>query len=160
MDEFTGELKIIGVNPYLEVPVEILENIFTDAGTKSGPIPVKGRLGEREYLQTLVKYAGEWRFYVNTTMLKKSPEHVGEILTVTIGFDDVPRIVEMRPELQRALAENPAAKAVLDNLAPSKQKEIIRYIANLKTKASVERNVSKAIAFLLGNGRFVGRDKP
>lgn len=160
MNEFTGELKLIGVNPYLEVPSEILATIFADAGVTSGPIQVKGELGGRPYLQTLVKYAGEWRFYVNTTMLKKSPEHVGEDVTVTIGFDAEPRIVAMHPMLRQALAESPEANAVLESLAPSKQKEIIRYIANLKTQASVECNVPKAIAFLLGNGRFVGRDKP
>ena len=33
-------------------------------------------------------------------------------------------------------------------------------IANLKTEKSVERNVTRAINFLLGKERFVGRDKP
>jgi hypothetical protein len=39
------------------------------------------------------------------------------------------------------------------------QKEIMRYINNLKTTESVERNVERAIRFLLGKDRFVGRDK-
>ncbi|WP_245545484.1 YdeI/OmpD-associated family protein [Fluviicola taffensis] len=43
-------------------------------------------------------------------------------------------------------------------LTPSLQNEIVRYIANLKTEESVERNVIKAINFLLGKERFIGRD--
>ena len=52
------------------------------------------------------------------------------------------------------------AKKIFDALAPSLRKEIVRYISFLKTEKSVEENVVKAIDFLLGRGRFVGRDKP
>jgi uncharacterized protein YdeI (YjbR/CyaY-like superfamily) len=58
------------------------------------------------------------------------------------------------------LVENPAAKAVFDGLRPSRQREIVRYIASLKSPASVERNVARAVAFLIGQGRFVGLAKP
>ncbi|MDR3271200.1 MAG: YdeI/OmpD-associated family protein [Peptococcaceae bacterium] len=56
--------------------------------------------------------------------------------------------------------KNPDAKKVFDGLSPSKRHEIIRYISFLKSEESVDQNVEKAINFLLGNGRFVGRDKP
>ncbi|MCB0523292.1 MAG: YdeI/OmpD-associated family protein [Saprospiraceae bacterium] len=49
---------------------------------------------------------------------------------------------------------------IFDALPASRRKEIVRYIANLKTEESVERNVSRAIGFLLGKERFIGRDKP
>lgn len=58
------------------------------------------------------------------------------------------------------LESNPAAKKVFDDLAPSRQHEIVRYIDNLKTDESVDRNVARALDFLLGRGRFVGRDRP
>jgi hypothetical protein len=45
-------------------------------------------------------------------------------------------------------------------MAPSRQKEIVRYIDSPKTEESVDRNVHRALAFLLGEGRFVGRDEP
>ena len=51
------------------------------------------------------------------------------------------------------------AKSAFDNLSPSSQKEIVRYISQLKTEPGIDRNVEKAIAFLLGKGRFVGREK-
>ena len=39
-------------------------------------------------------------------------------------------------------------------------KEIVRYIDGLKTERSIDRNVERALDFLLGKGRFVGRDRP
>ena len=57
-----------------------------------------------------------------------------------------------------ALADNKKATAVFASLSPSRQKEILRYISNLKTEQSVEKNIVRAINFLLGKGRFVGRD--
>ena len=52
------------------------------------------------------------------------------------------------------------AKKIFDQLAPSLQKEIVRYIHNLKTEESRDRNVEKAIQFLHGKQRWIGRDRP
>jgi uncharacterized protein YdeI (YjbR/CyaY-like superfamily) len=79
---------------------------------------------------------------------------------VTMEFDPGDRTVAIHPKLQQALYENKSAKTIFENLTPSRQLKIIRYIANLKKPESVNRNVRKTIDFLLGKGRFVGRDKP
>ena len=63
----------------------------------------------------------------------------------------------MPPELKDALKENFDAHQVYQNLIPSLQKEINRYIANLKTQESIDLNVKRAIDFLLGKGKFIGR---
>ena len=47
-----------------------------------------------------------------------------------------------------------------NQLRPSSRNEIIKYISYLKTEQSIDKNVAKAINFLLGKERFVGRDKP
>jgi len=60
----------------------------------------------------------------------------------------------------QALEHNEEAKLVFDSLSASRQKEIIRYISNLKSDESVIKNVQKAIGFLTGKNRFVGRDRP
>ncbi|MGF1667525.1 MAG: hypothetical protein ACFCVC_14790 [Acidimicrobiia bacterium] len=52
---------------------------------------------------------------------------------------------------------NPAARVAFENMPPSRQ-EIVRYIAGLKGDATVDRNVLRARDFLLGKGRFVGRE--
>lgn len=92
-------------------------------------------------------------------MLKDSPKRIAEELTIKIKLDFSDRKIVMHPKLQLALEENKDAKAVFDAISPSLRKEIVRYIANLKTENSIVRNTDKAIAFLLGQGSFIGRNK-
>jgi hypothetical protein len=148
MDSFSATLEIIGINPFVFVPEKILQSIFDKAGKDKGAIPVCGKVNGKDYTQTLVRYAGEWRLYINTLMLKDSPKRIGETLDISIDFDPKPRTVLMPSKWKKALKENPDAKKVFDRLSASRQKEINRYIGNLKTDGSIERNVAKAIAHL------------
>jgi hypothetical protein len=160
MQKFNATLEIIGINPFVFVPVQILNGIFSVAGKEKGNIPVYGKVNGKNYTQTLVKYSGEWRLYINTTMLPESPQKIGEIIEVEIEFDQKDRTIQAHPKLTKALKENKEAQKVFDGLSPSKQKEIVRYISFLKSDESIARNVEKAIGFLLGKNRFIGRDKP
>jgi len=159
MDEFNGEIQIIGINPFVFVPNHILENIFEQAGKAKSPIPVCGTINGKPYQQTLMRYQGEWRLYINTLMLEKSPKKVGETISLTVAFDPADRSVKPHPKFLHALKNNPAAKLKFEDLIPSLQKEIIRYISSLKTEKSVDANVKRAIDFLLGRSSFVGREK-
>ena len=158
MDEFQATLQIIDGNPYVDVPDDILSALFDAAGKSTSPIPIRGTLNGKPYRQTLVKFRGAWRLYVNMVMLNDSPRRIGEEVTVTVAFDPSDRTIETHPQLLHALAENEAARQVFDSLSPSLQKEVVRYIDNLKTEESVDRNVKRAIRFLLGQERFIGRD--
>ena len=160
MDKFKAKLEIIVGNPFVFIPSKILDNIFQQANKNKGAIPVRGKINEKEYQQTLVRYSGDWRLYINLKMLKKSPKRIGEIIDVEIEFDPSDRTIAPHPKFINALADNKKAKEVFEKLSPSRQKEIVRYISNLKTEKSVDKNVKRAINFLLGKERFVGRDKP
>lgn len=160
MNKFKATLEIIGINPFVHVPQQILDSIFLKARKDKGPIPVCGDINGKKYHQTLVKYSGAWRLYINTTMLSESPKRIGEIIEVSIKFDTKLRELIPHAKLVSALKRNKAAKKNFDSLPPSRQKEIIRYISNLKTEESVEINIAKAIGFLNDKNRFIGRDKP
>jgi hypothetical protein len=155
---FTAEINIIGINPFVFVPEEVLNYVFHQAGKNKGQFPVTMKIDGHEFKQTLVKYAGDWRLYLNTPMRKAAGKDVGDTASFELEFDTEVRLITIHPKLVEALAKNKAAKEIFDNLAPHLQKEIIRYIANLKTEESVNRNVKKAIQFLLGKERFIGRD--
>lgn len=160
MHSFTAPLELIGVNPFVQMPAEILAAIHTQAGRRKGPIRVCGTINGRPYQQTLVRYAGLWRLYVNLTMLDHSPRRIGEMLTVVVGYDADGPAVPACPALEKTLAETPEAQQVFERLPPSRQLEVVRYLARLKTEASLTRNLERAIGFLLGKNRFVGRDRP
>jgi hypothetical protein len=137
-----------------------LKGIFIQAKKEKGTIPVRGTLDECPYIQTLVKYSGKWRLYLNTPMRKAIKKDVGDRIDVRVEFDPVERIIPIHSKFSMALKMNKDAKKTFENLSPSRRKEIVRYIGFLKSEESIDRNVDRAIQFLIGNGRFVGRDKP
>ena len=158
--KFTAEINIIGVNPYVQVPDKILQNIFRKSGKNKGAIPIKGTVNGIPYKQTLIRYSGDWRLYINTAMLHHSPRRIGEIIKISVAYDPEPRVITPHPGFKKALSRNKEAKVVFDNLPPSRRVEIVRYLTNLKTGKALEINILRAINYLLGKERFVGRDKP
>lgn len=159
MKSFSAKILKIGINPYVLLPANVLKELFSQSGKSKGPIPVKGLLNGKKFTQTLVKYSGKWRLYLNTPMRKATGIDVGDIANVSIEFDSTPRIIPVHPELIKALSKNINAKKVFEEMAPSRQKEIIRYLNFMKTEESLARNVEKVIRHLTGNTPFAGRTR-
>lgn len=157
---FEAKIEIIGVNPFVFVPESILQSLFEQSGKQKGPIPICGKINEVDYTQTLVKFKGEWRLYINTSMLKNSPQRIGEVIQLSVRLDEKSREIVIPEKFLLALENNMQAKVVFETLPASRKKEIVRYLANLKNETTLLKNIDRAIQFLLGNERFVGRDKP
>ena len=158
--KFTAKIEIIGVNPFVYLPAGVLKHIFTQAKKDKGKIPVRLKIDGHEFTQTLVKYSGHWRLYLNTPMRKAAKKDTGDKANFEVAYDDVKRVIPVHPKLSNALKANVKAKKIFDSLSPSLRLEIVRYISFLKSEESIERNVAKAINFLLGKQRFIGRDHP
>lgn len=156
-NHFTAQLEIIGINPFVFIPEEILNEIFKTSGKNKSPIPVKGMVNGKEFKQNLMRYSGEWRLYINLTMLKDSPKRIGEILEISVEFDDSDRTISIHPDLEKAIKKNPVATKNFESLIPSMRLEVVRYINNLKTAESIERNIGKIIRYLIGEGDFFGK---
>ena len=150
MLKFSAEIYKIGINPVVDPPEDLLLAIFEQAGKARGPIPVKGMINGAPFVQTLVRYAGAWRLYINVAMLKDSGLTVGETAKVEIAFDARPRDVPMHSKLKAAFRKHSKAQEAFDLLPPSRQKEILRYVNSLKSDKSVERNVRRVISQLSG----------
>lgn len=160
MYRFKARIEIIVGNPYVLLPPAILNKIMDQANKRKGHIPVKGTINGKPYQQTLVKYSGDWRLYINMIMLKNSPKRIGEEIDVEIKYDPSDRTIDPHPKIIKALSKNEEANSVFTKLSPSRQKEIVRYISLLKTEKSVDKNIKRMINFLLGKERYVGREKP
>lgn len=157
---FTATIEIIGINPFVFLPDAVLQAVFGQAKKDKGKIAVTLTIDGHSFIQTLVKYSGEWRLYLNTPMRKAAGKDVGDTAEFSVAFDPNPREIAMHPKLAAALQNNPEAQNVFDHLPPSRRLEIVRYISFLKTEESIDKNVTKAINFLLEKERFIGRDKP
>lgn len=157
MKEFTSNLEIIGINPFVFIPEAILNDIFIQAGKNKGHIPVCGTVNEIPFTQTLLKYDGEWRLYINLKMLPNSPKRIGETITIKITYDNSDRTIGIHPKLVEALDLDKEVKNTFESLKPSLQKEIIKYISFLKSEESIAKNIKLIIGFLKGENKFLTR---
>jgi len=156
--QFSAEIKLLGINPYVTPPKEVLEFIFQQAKKETSPIPVKGKLNGVWFMQSLVRYQGDWRLYINGQMAKNAKlEYKGSVVHVVGQTVDIhlmvnrnPFVHRMNPSLKKELDKNDEAKKTFDALTPGRKKEILRYLASLKTKESLQRNVERVISHLTG----------
>lgn len=69
----------------------------------------------------------------------------GDEVDAVIALDMSEREIEVPPELEAALADDPTAKAAFDALAPSKRKEMARSIREAKAPETRQRRLEKAL---------------
>ncbi|HYG52176.1 MAG TPA: YdeI/OmpD-associated family protein [Flavobacteriales bacterium] len=155
-----ASIAILGVNPYVLLTESQLQMLFKQAGRDKGPIPIKVTINKQDFVQNLVKYKSKWRLYLNMPMRKAAGKGVGDTIKLSVKFDPQERVTEMHPKLKAALDKHKKAKAKFESLPASRQKEIKRYIGFLKSDEAIEKNINRAINFLLEKERFIGRDKP
>lgn len=160
---FVAEVLLVGVNPYVVVT--------TEQGTSlraqwRRPMPVLVRVNELPATpwRTNLMPAGDGSFllYLHGEMRKMTGVDVGDSVRVDLRFDDAYRngpLHETPEWFQRALDENSQALANWHALVPSRQKEVLRYFAGLKTDEAKARNLVRAMRVLSGESeRFMGRD--
>jgi len=83
-------------------------------------------------------------------MLKDSSLGVGDKAEFEIVFDNTSRVQPMSLELAKAFKGRPEAEVAFGNLTPGRQKEILRYLNNLKSPQTLKTNVDRVVSHLLG----------
>lgn len=159
---FAAVLRIRGVNPYLLVSGP------RAAAVKPGwrrPLPVLVRINDRPEVAWRINLmpAGDGSFYLylHGDVRKASGAKVGDRVRVEIAFDKAYRGGPEQPAprwFRKALAGDPRALKNWNALAPSRKKEILRYLSRLRTPEARLRNLARALHVLSGRtGRFMGR---
>jgi Bacteriocin-protection, YdeI or OmpD-Associated/Domain of unknown function (DUF1905) len=145
---FKAKIYKAGINPCVKVPLSITAKL---KATK-GYIPVKGKILHHFFQQTLCPVKNEgYRLYVNGPMLKGANVKVGQTANFIIEQDTLERNknVPVPKEFKKKLEENDLL-AMFQQLSPSRQKEINRYLNNLKTEEAITKNINKMINVLKG----------
>ncbi len=145
---FTFKAKIykVGINPCVKVPHRITK---TMEPTK-GYIPIKGKIENHSYKQTLVPVKGEpYRLFVNGPMLKGANVKLGETVHFSIeqNFSSQKREFPMMKAFKSELDKENLLVA-FKALTPSRQKDILKYLNYLKTEETLKRNIKKVITQL------------
>ncbi len=147
---FRARIQLLGINPYVALPARELNALFRAAGRDKGPIRVRGFIDDTPFRQTLVKYQGSWRLYLNTPVRRAAGKDVGDQVRVTLELAPAPRRLPSPAELKRALALQPELKTAFAALAPSRREEIKRNLAKLETDAARQRNLEHVLRYLAG----------
>ncbi|MEO5906948.1 MAG: YdeI/OmpD-associated family protein [Saprospiraceae bacterium] len=142
---FTAKIYKVGINPCVDIPERISSMLLATKGY----IPVKGKINQHFFQQTLYPVKDSpYRLYVNSPMMKGADVVVGAKAKFIIEEDDRPKtIIEMPAELKKELANHGVLHQFLQQ-TPSRQKEIFKYFSYLKTEEARNRNLEKIIAMM------------
>jgi len=159
---FRAKIEIIGVNPYVLVGAQQVERLR--AGWRR-PMPVKVQINGAPKppwrINMMPMGDGNFYLYLAGVVRRASGTAVGDEVEVAVAFDsDYRGGPDELPEwFANALEADAAASANCAALSPSRQKEVVRYLLNLKLDSARERNLARAMHMLGGGaGRFMGRD--
>lgn len=162
MLRFRSEILIYNGNPYVHVSSARAAKL--KPGWKK-PMPVLVRINGRPDAWWRINMMpigdGAFYLYLHGIVRKASKAEVGDKVLMEVRFDPDYRNGPMHPMpkwFSVALSGNPEAKSNWKALIPSRQKEILRYFAGLKSPEARARNLGKAMHVLSGNeGRFMAR---
>ena len=159
---FTSVIKIRGANPYVLVSAA-RANAIKPGWRK--PLPVLVRINgkpEKAWRINMMPVGdASFYLYLHGDVRKASGTAVGDRVRVEIEFDQSYRSGPQQPIprwFKQALTASPQAMKNWAALIPSRQKEILRYFAHLKSPEAQARNLTRALSALSGEPvRFMAR---
>jgi hypothetical protein len=159
---FRAPIEIRGINPYVLVSAERAAKLKPD-WRKPMPvcIQVNGKPDVPWRINMMPAGDGSFFLYLHAQVRKESGTALGDVVSVAIEFDGLYEGGPADPMpswFGKGLRRNPKAQQGLERLPPSRQKEIIRYLARLKSVQAQQRNLQRALHVLAGGkARFMGR---
>jgi hypothetical protein len=147
---FKAFIYKVGINPVVEVPLRITQKLVATKGY----IPVKGTINGFAFHQTLCPVKDKpHRLYVNGLMMKGGVVEIGDEARFQIEQDDKPPKdqIKMPAALSKRLKKEKLMDA-FEKQTPSRKKEVCRYLLQLKTDESLQRNIDKLIVNLRERG--------
>lgn len=160
---FKRVIKIIGVNPYVDVMPDEAARLKPD-WRKPMPVlvQVNGHPEKPWHINMMPKGDGSFYLYLHGDVRKVSDTKVGDKVEVLVWFDNSYKEGPdnfMPDWFTQALAANRVAQTNWEKLPPSRQKEVARYLGSLKNEDAKQRNLEKVLRMLGGeSGRFMARD--
>ena len=129
---------------FLHFPFDV-EKTF---GTRAR-VPVRGAINGFPFRSSISPMDGRHVMCINRQMQAGAKVKPGDTAQFVMQRDDQPRTVTVPPALKEALAKNPEAQAVFEELSYSHRKEYATWIAGAKQAATVQRRLEKLIPMLL-----------
>jgi hypothetical protein len=141
--KFKAKIYKTGINPCVDVPRRITKNLTA----VKGYIRVKGTINGFGFKQTLVPVKDSpYRLFVNIPMLKGGETEVGKSATFSIEQNSqAPKKEYTMLLMLRFYLKNEKLTSDFNQLTPSRKKDILKYLGNIKTEETMVKNVRKVI---------------
>jgi len=140
---FRANIYKLGINFCADVPGNITDNLKKDKGY----IRVKGTVNGFAFTKSLVPVKhGPYRLFVNMITLKGAHANVGDEANFVIEQDKPKRRQEypMTSDLKVALQKNHLTKQ-FEGLTIARKRDVLKYLNQVKTQETIDRNVNKVI---------------
>ena len=108
-------------------------------------VPVRGNINGAEFRSTVFWMKGRFMMAVNRQLREAANARAGDEITVEMGRDAQPRIMEPTEDLAKALDENPRAKKSWERLSYTHKKEFVAVLEEAKKAETRARRVRKII---------------
>jgi hypothetical protein len=102
--------------------------------------------GKFSYPNTVAVMGGQYMIGISKERRKLAGVTGGEMIEVTLELDTAPRVMEVPPDLQKALNKDKEAKAHFATLSYSNQRRHIDPINDAKTPETRARRIEKSVA--------------
>jgi Bacteriocin-protection, YdeI or OmpD-Associated/Domain of unknown function (DUF1905) len=160
---FRATIQLTGLNPYLHVSA-VRARSLKPGWRRAMPVLVRinGAPRSEPWRTNMMPLGdGTFRLYLQATVRRASATQVGDTVRAEVRFDTAYRGGPQHPMpswFRRPLRANRKAWAAWQALIPSRKKEILRYLAQLKSPAARKRNVARALRALAGQPvRYMAR---
>ena len=124
----------------VEVPAKVVEGL----GSSRRPL-VRVTINGHTYRSAIAVMGGTYMLGISDEVRKKTGVAGGETIDVDVELDTQARVVEVPPELAKALAKDAKAKKYFESLSYSGKYRLTAPIANGKTPETRVRNLDKAM---------------
>ncbi|HWA34119.1 MAG TPA: DUF1905 domain-containing protein [Cyclobacteriaceae bacterium] len=139
---FKAKIYKTGINWCVDVPRKITERMRPTKGY----IRIKGTINGARFMKSLVPVKNSpYRLFVNRQMMKTGKTALGKVATFVIAQDQAhARKIPLPPPFAAQLQANGLLSA-FTNLPPSRKKDILLYLNNIKTPPVLLRNIEKVV---------------
>jgi hypothetical protein len=152
-EQFTAVIYKTGVNGCVDAPATVTGKMKP----QKGYIKVKGQINGFDFTTNLVPVRnGPYRLFVNLKMLKGAHTAVGSPANFSIaqGAEKVETDYPMSAYLREQLTAHNLLND-FNTLTNGRRKNILKYLAGIKTEATVQENITRLIAQLANKEKNV-----
>lgn len=110
--------------------------------------PVVATVNGYRWRTSVTRMGGEFPLGLNREVREGAGVAAGDKVNVAIELDAAPREAELPAELATALAADPQARALFDQLAFTHRKEYARWVAEAKMQDTRQRRAGQAVAMI------------